>query len=293
MAVLGRVFHAKVHRCGCKCLRQGQNIGARPHIFPFGILQRLFKRCARFQPHPAGNARLPRAHYVDCACVLFRQVPAAHHGKTVERVEGIGKPVFADIFPVCGKVLSIPVHIRQNIHGIVLEHFIQFPQVWPALLVKPPVADAGHNEHASVCQHPFVPDYLCRKRLHHLNGVCPHPVPVVEFCRHAEHHHVIFLFRPVHIGAFIRRFPAHRLHLFCPARVDFNLAVLGIQHCITAEELFAHLLFHIHALLVELVAHFAAGAHGHKILPVHHLRHMVRRDAAPVRNAGGTVLIPA
>ena len=59
----------------------------------------------------AGNARLPRAHYVDCTCVLFRQVPAAHHGKTVERVEGIGKPVFADIFPVRGKVPVSYTHL--------------------------------------------------------------------------------------------------------------------------------------------------------------------------------------
>src|SRR5699024_1087468 len=78
-----------------------------------------------------------------------------------------------------------------------------------------------------------------------------------------------------------------------PAGVDLGLAALGVQRGVAAEELLAHLLLHGHALLVELVAHLAVGGHGHEVGPVHDLGHVVGRDAPPVGDAGGAVLVAA
>ena len=115
----------------------------------------------------------------------------------------------------------------------------------------------------------------------------------MEIGRHAEYNHIVFLLRPVDVGTFVRHLPADGLHLLCPAGIDFNLARLGIEHRVAAEEFLAHFLFHPHALLIELVAHLAAGGHGDEILTVHDLRHMVRRNAAPVADARRAVLVPA
>ena len=95
------------------------------------------------------------------------------------------------------------------------------------------------------------------------------------------------------IGALIRNFPGNGLHLLGVAGEDGNLTALAVQHGVAAEELLAHLFFHEHALLVELVAHFAVGGDGHEVLTVHDLRHMVRSDRTPMRNAGRAVLIAA
>src|SRR5699024_2735702 len=75
--------------------------------------------------------------------------------------------------------------------------------------------------------------------------------------------------------------------------VDLDLAGLGVQHGVAAEELLAHLLLHEHALLVELIPHDAVGGHGHEVGPVHDPGHMVGGDAAPVADAGGAMLVAA
>ena len=274
-------------------LGQGQDVGIGAHVLLHRVLQSLLEGGPGLQAHAPGDARLPRAHNVDGAGVLLRQMAAAHHGKTVERVEGIGEAVLADVLLVGGEILAVAVHVRQDVHRVMLEHLIQLSQVRPALLVEPAVADAGDDEHAVICQHPLVAYYLGRECLHHLDGIGAHAGTVVEVGRHAEHYHIVLLFCPVHIGALIRRFPTDGLHLLRPAGVDLNLPTFGIQHRVAAEELLSHLLFHQHTLLIELVAHLAVGGYGHEVLPVHHLWHMVGRDAAPMADAGGAVLVAA
>ena len=55
----------------------------------------------------------------------FSQMAAAHHAEPVEGMEGIGEAVFADVIFPGGEIFAVAVHIGQNIHGIVLEHFIE------------------------------------------------------------------------------------------------------------------------------------------------------------------------
>ena len=136
-------------------------------------------------------------------------------------------------------------------------------------------------------------DHLCRKRLHHLDGVCAHAVAIMKARGHAENDDVVFLLRPAHIGAPVRDFPGERLHLFCPTGKDSNLPALRVEHRVTAKEFFAHLLFHVHALLVKLVAHAAVVGNGHKVALMHYLRHMVGGDAAPMGNPRSAMLVSA
>ena len=108
----------------------------------------------------------------------------------MEGMEGVCKAVFADIFPVRGEVFSVAVHIRQNIHIIVLKQFVQFAQVWPALVMKIPVADRRHDEYAPVAQDALVTDDLRGKRLHHLDGIGTVPT---------THEHIAEAFFPENI----------------------------------------------------------------------------------------------
>ena len=174
-----------------------------------------------------------------------------------------------------------------------LEHFIQFLQVWPSFLVEPAVADGGHDEHAVIAEHTLVPDHLGGKGLHHLDGIGAHAVAVMEIGGHAEHHDIVFLFGPVHVGAFVGGFPGNGLHFLGPAGIDFDLPGFGVQHGVAAEEFLAHLFFHQHALPVEFIPHEAGSGHRHEIGPVHHLGHVVGGDAPPMADAGGAVLVPA
>ena len=115
----------------------------------------------------------------------------------------------------------------------------------------------------------------------------------MEVGGHAHDHDVVFLLGPVHIGALIGNLPAHGLHLGSVPREDGDLAAPGVEHRVHAEELLAHLLFHEHALLIELVAHLAVGRDGHEVRAVHDLRNVVRRDGTPMGNARSAVLISA
>ena len=211
----------------------------------------------------------------------------------MERVECVGKPVLADVFLLGREILAVAVHVRQRLHVVVLEHVVELAQVRPALLVEPAVADAGHDEHAVIGEHALVPYDLRGERLHHLDRVGAHAVAVVEVRRHAEDDDVVFLLRPVDVGALVRRLPADGLHLLRPAAVDLDLPALRVEHSVAAEELLAHLLFHQHALAVKLVAHQAVGGNGHEVRPVHDLRHVMRADAAPVADARRAVLVAA
>ena len=106
---------------------------------------------------------------------------------------------------------------------IMLEKLIQFAQVWPALIMKIAITNARYDKNTSIRKNPLVAYYLCRKRLHHLDGVCTHSIAIVKVRGHAENNHIIFLFRPMYIGALISHFPADGLHLLGPSGVDLNL----------------------------------------------------------------------
>ena len=293
MAVLAWVFHAQVHRRRRERARQGEDVRVRSDDLLLRVFERFFKRRAGLKPHAAGDARLARADDVDGAGVHLRNVAAGHHREAVERVERIGEAILADVFLVRREILAVAVHIRQGLHVVVLEHFIQFSQVRPALVMEIAVADARHDEHAMVGEDALVADDLRGERLHHLNRVGAHAVAVVEVRRHAEYDDIILLLCPVDVGALVRQRPGDRLHLLRVAGEDGNLAALAVQHRVAAEELLAHLLFHEHALLIELVAHLAVGGDGHEVRAVHDLRNVVRRDGTPMGNARGAVLIAA
>ena len=38
------------------------------------------------------------------------------------------------------KILPVPVHIRQDVHVVMLEHLVQLPQVGPALVMEETIA---------------------------------------------------------------------------------------------------------------------------------------------------------
>ena len=115
----------------------------------------------------------------------------------------------------------------------------------------------------------------------------------MEVLGHAEDHHVELLLRPGHIGALVGDLPGLRLHHLGVAGVDGDLAGVGVQHRVAAEEGVAHLLLHVHANLIELGAHEGVAGHGCEVGAVHHLGHMVAGDAPPVGDAGGAVLVAA
>ena len=129
----------------------------------------------------------------------------------MEGVEGVGKAVLADVLLLGGEVLAVPVHIRQDVHGIVLEHLVQLPQVGPPLLVEPAVADAGDDKDAPVGHDALVANHLGGKGLHHLDGVGAHACPVVEVGGHPEDDDVVLLLGPVDIGALVGHRPADGL----------------------------------------------------------------------------------
>ena len=97
----------------------------------------------------------------------------------------------------------------------------------------------------------------------------------------------------MYVGALVGGLPCDGLHLGRPARVDFDLAAPGVEHGIAAEELLAHLLFHEHALLVELVAHEAVRGYGNEVRTAHDRWHVVGGNGAPVGDSGGAVLVAA
>ena len=95
------------------------------------------------------------------------------------------------------------------------------------------------------------------------------------------------------IGPLVGNLPAKGLHLLGPAGENGDLPGFGVQNGVTAEELFAHLFFHEHPVLVELAPHDAFGGDRDKVGLVHHLGDMVGGDGTPMGDAGGAVLVPA
>ena len=128
-------------------------------------------------------------------------------------MKGIGKAVFADIRFIRRKILSVAVHVRQDIHIIMLEHVVQLPQIRPSLIMEKTVADGGTDDNAVITHDSPVTDYLCRQRLHHLDRIGPHAVSVMKILRHAEYHHVVFFLRPRNIRSLVCDLPGNRHHL--------------------------------------------------------------------------------
>ncbi len=106
------------------------------HIFAHGVRQRFLHSCAGLEPHASGNAHLLGADKIDRAGVDSARWLQLIMEKVVVGMEGMGEAVLVGMLPACNKVFSVSVHVRQNIYTVVLEHFIQFPQVRPALLMK-------------------------------------------------------------------------------------------------------------------------------------------------------------
>ena len=292
-AVLAGVLHAQMHRRQLEGLGQGQDVGVLAHKLLLRVRQRLLEGCPGLEAHAAGDARLLGAHDVDGAGVHLGDVAAAHHREAVEGMERVSEPVLADVLLVGGIVLAQTVHVRQSVHVVVLEVGPLRTQVGPQLVVEEAVTDGRADDDAVVAHHALEAQHLGAQRLHYHDGVGAHAVAVVELLGHAEHQHVVLLLRPVHVGALVGDLPALGHHLGGVARVDGDLAALGVQHRVAAKEGMAHLLLHQHADFVELVAHEAAAVHGGEVVPVHDLGHMVAGNAAPVGDAGGAVLIAA
>ena len=206
-------------------------------------------------------------------------------------VERIAVTVFSDIFLIGCKVFAVPVHVRQGVHKIMLEHIIHFPGVRPQLIVEITVAQGGTDNHTVIAHNALMPDDLGRDGLHQHNGIGAHALAVVEELGHTEYHHIILLFGPRHIGPLIRRNPGMGLHDFGISAVNLYLAGLGVQHGVAAEKLLSHALFHILANLIKFRPHKRLSADRSKILPVHDLRHMVGGNGTPMGDACGAVLI--
>ena len=218
---------------------------------------------------------------------------AANHGKAVEWVERIAVTVFSDVFLIGGEVFAVPVHVRQGVHKIVLEHLIHFPGVGPQLIVEIAVAQGRTDNHAVIAHDTLMPDDLGRDGLHQHNGIGTHALAVMEKLGHAEYHYIILLFSPRHIGPLIRRNPGVGLHDFCISAVNLYLTGPGVQHCVTAEKLLSHAFFHVLANLIKFCPHKRRSADRSKILPVHDLRYMVGGYGSPMGDARGAVLIPS
>ena len=178
-------------------------------------------------------------------------------------------------------VLAVLDHLVEGVHLVGLPELPLLAQVRPALVVEPAVAVAGDDKDAVVGEDALVADDL------------GDAVAVVEVGGHAHDHDVVLLLGPVHVGALVGELPGDGLHLGGVAGEDGDLAAPGVEHGVAAEELLAHLLFHEHALLVELVAHQGGGGDGDEVRAAHDARHVVGADGAPVGDAGGTVLVAA
>ena len=211
----------------------------------------------------------------------------------MEGMESVGEAVLADVLLVGGEVLAIAVHVGQDVHVVVLEHFIQLPQIGPPLVVEVAVADGGTDNDAVVLHDPLVANNLRGQGLHHLDGVGAHAVAVVEVLGHTEDHDIVLFLGEGDISTLVGTFPGNGLHDLGIAGENGNLAGVGVQHRVAAEEGMAHLGFHVLTDFVKFGAHQAVTGHGGEVTAVHDLGHMVRSDAAPVGDAGGAVLVAA
>ncbi len=190
-------------------------------------------------------------------------------------------------------IRPVLVKIRQYLMPVLAEKLEKLRRIGPQRLVEPAVALRRADDHAVVLHHALVADHLRAQGLHQHDGIGAHARAVVKVLRHAKYQHIVLFLRPVHIGAAVGAFPAQGRHLGGVAGEDLDLAAARVQHRIHAEELAAHLLFHVHADLVELAAHQVVAAHRHELRPVHHCRHVVAGNAAPMGDAGGAVLVAA
>ena len=292
-AVVAFVLHAQMDSADLEGLWQGQNVGIGTNILLHCVGQGLFEGGTGFQTHATGDAGLLSANNVDGGGVHLGDVAAGHHGEAVEGMEGVGKTILADILLVGGEVLTVTIHVGQYVHVVVLEHIVQLPQVGPALVMEVAVTDGRANDDAVVAHNSFVADDLCGQSLHHLDGVGAHAIAVVEVLGHTEDQNIVLLLSPGYISTLVGDLPGYGHHLLGVAGVDGDLAGVGIQHRVAAEEGMAHTLFHMHADLVELGTHHALAGDGGEVLAVHDIGNVVGGDGAPVGDAGGAVLIAA
>ena len=211
----------------------------------------------------------------------------------MEGMESVGETVLADIVLAGCEILAVAVHVGQGLHEVMLEHFVQFLGVGPALLVEVAVADGGADDNAVLLHDALMTDDLCGQSLHHLDGVGAHAHTVVEVLGHTEDHDIVLLFSEGNVGTLVGNFPAQGLHNLGVAGEDGDLTGLGVQNSVAAEEGMAHLLFHVHGDLIELGTHQALAGNGSEVATMHDLGNMVGSDASPVGDAGSGVLVAA
>ena len=114
VAVLGRVLHAEVRHGAVVGVRQRQDVGVAVGVLTRGVGDGLLEGRAGLEAHGAGDARLLGADDVGGAEVLLGKVAAGHHAEAVERVEGVGKSVLADVLLVGGEVLAVLDHLWRS-----------------------------------------------------------------------------------------------------------------------------------------------------------------------------------
>ena len=118
------IFHTQMDSSQLKRLGKCQYLRIFPHILLFRICQSFLKGCSCLKSPASVNSRFLGSYNIDCRGIFLCDMPSAHHAESMEGMERIGKTVLPDILFLCGKVLSIAVHVRQNIHIVMLKHLI-------------------------------------------------------------------------------------------------------------------------------------------------------------------------
>ena len=65
---------------------------------------------------------------------------AADHGKTVEWMEGVPKPVGIHVLLIVYESLVVFVNIRKDLIGLVEKQLIELPCIWPSVEVDANIA---------------------------------------------------------------------------------------------------------------------------------------------------------
>lgn len=162
LAFIRLILHHQMDRAQLKGLGKGQDIGILSNKLFLGVSQCFLNGGPGFKAHPSGIARFLGAAQIDGGGIHFRYMAAANHGEAVKWVERIAVTVFSDIFLIGCKVFAVPVHVRQGVHKIMLEHIIHFPGVRPQLIVEITVAQGGTDNHTVIAHNSLMPDNLRR-----------------------------------------------------------------------------------------------------------------------------------
>ena len=139
-------------------------------------------------------------------------------------MKAVFEAILVDILLPGGKILTQRIHIRQNVVVILLKTVVGGPVTGEFFIVKIAVADRRADHHAVIGQNPFMPDNIGGDGLHHKDRIGAHAVAVMKGLRHPEHEDIVGLFRPGHIGPFVRDLPGKRLHLRAVAAEHRDLA---------------------------------------------------------------------